>query len=168
MGGATLMAAQAAGRVGAGLVSLATRPEHLPAVLARCPEVMASGISSGQDLEPMLARASVIVVGPGLGQAAWSEQVLRAVLATDKLLVVDADALNLIARGIANHCHRDNWIITPHPGEAARLLGLSTADGGSHPGHGGCVERNCRWAHRTRSWTGFRCRFRRVCSCRGG
>ncbi len=126
MGGATLMAAQAAGRAGAGLVSLATRPEHVPAVLARCPEVMARGVGSGQDLEPLLDRADVIVIGPGLGQAAWSEQVLRAVLATDKPLIVDADALNLIAAGSANHCHRDNWIITPHPGEASRLLGQAT------------------------------------------
>jgi len=122
-GGAALMAAQAAGRVGAGLVSLATRPEHLAAVLARCPEVMAHGVSSGQDLEPLLAGVDVIVIGPGLGQHAWSEQLLRVVLTSDRQLVVDADALNLISAGAVNHHHRDNWLLTPHPGEAARLLG---------------------------------------------
>lgn len=128
MGGAALMAAQAAGRVGAGLVHAATRPEHLAAVLARCPEVMAHGINSGQDLEPLLEGMDVIVIGPGLGQNAWSEQMLRVVLASDRPLVVDADALNLISAGHANHCYRDNWLLTPHPGEAARLLGSSTSD----------------------------------------
>jgi len=125
-GGAALMAAQAAGRVGAGLVYLATRPEHLAAVLARCPEVMAHGVSSGQDLEPLLAGADIVVVGPGLGQNAWSEQLLRVVLASDRTLVVDADALNLASSGAVNHGYRDNWLLTPHPGEAARLLASTT------------------------------------------
>ncbi|MCF7980648.1 MAG: NAD(P)H-hydrate dehydratase [Pseudomonadales bacterium] len=125
-GGAALMAAQAAGRAGAGLVHLATRPEHLAAVLARCPEVMAHGVNSGQDLEPMLADTDVVVIGPGLGQNAWSEQLLRVVLASDRPLVVDADALNLISTGVANHSHRNNWLLTPHPGEAARLMASTT------------------------------------------
>ena len=124
-GGAALMAAQASGRVGAGLVNLATRPEHLAAVLARCPEVMAHGVNSGQDLEPLLEGMDVIVIGPGLGQHAWSEQMLRVVLASECQLVVDADALNLISAGAVNHHQRDNWLLTPHPGEAARLLGCA-------------------------------------------
>ncbi len=127
MGGAALMASQAACRVGAGLVTLATRPDHLAGILARCPEVMAHGVDSGQDLEPLLADADVVVIGPGLGQNAWSEQLLRVVLSSQKKLVVDADALNLIASGQALDSHNDNWIITPHPGEAARLLQQTTA-----------------------------------------
>lgn len=127
MGGAALMASQAAGRTGAGLVNVATRPEHLSAVLARCPEVMAHAVNSGQDLEPLIEGMDVIVIGPGLGRNAWSEQMLRAVLASDRPLVVDADALNLISAGKANHSHRDDWLLTPHPGEAARLLGVDTA-----------------------------------------
>ncbi len=127
-GGAALMASQAACRVGAGLVSLATRPEHLAGALARCPEVMAHGIESGQDLEPLLDGADVIVIGPGLGQNAWSEQLLRVVISSDKKLVIDADALNLIASGQAPESNHENWIVTPHPGEAARLLGCTTAE----------------------------------------
>lgn len=124
MAGAALMASQAAGRVGAGLVSCATRAEHVPAFAARVPEVMALGVRSGSELQVALARASVVVIGPGLGQAAWGEQLLAEVLRSEKLLVVDADALNLLARRPAQ---RPNWILTPHPGEAARLLGVSTA-----------------------------------------
>jgi len=127
MGGASLMAAQAAARVGAGLVRLATRPEHLSAVLARCPEIMAHGVNSGQDLEPLLEYADVIIIGPGLGQNAWSEQMLRVVLASERPLVMDADALNLLGSGRFNSQRRDNWLLTPHPGEAARLLGETTA-----------------------------------------
>ncbi|MDO3387303.1 NAD(P)H-hydrate dehydratase [Gilvimarinus sp. SDUM040013] len=128
-GGAAIMAAEAAARSGAGLVSLATRPEHVCAALARRPEVMTCGVISGQELEPWLARPSVLVVGPGLGESPWSEQMLQQALATDLPLILDADALNLIAKGrlwTAGKT-RDNWILTPHPGEAATLLGETTA-----------------------------------------
>ena len=128
MGGAALMAAQAAGRTGAGLVSLATRPEYLSAAVVRCPEVMTHGVQSGQDLESVLDRADVIVVGPGLGKNAWSEQMLRAVLASDAKLVIDADALNLISSGRSKLSDHYAGVITPHPGEAARLLGCDTSD----------------------------------------
>jgi NAD(P)H-hydrate epimerase len=128
-GGAALMAAQAAARGGAGLVSLATRPEHVAAMLARQPEVMACGVTSGQELEPWLERPTVLVVGPGLGQSPWSEQMLQQALATQLPLVLDADALNIIAQGRLwpEGKTRDNWLLTPHPGEAARLLGGTTA-----------------------------------------
>ncbi|MDO3381083.1 NAD(P)H-hydrate dehydratase [Gilvimarinus algae] len=128
-GGAAIMAAEAAARTGAGLVSLATRPEHVGAALARRPEIMSCGVISGQELEPWLARPSVLVVGPGLGESPWSEQMLQQALATDLPLVLDADALNLIAAGRLwrEGARRDNWILTPHPGEAARLLASTTA-----------------------------------------
>lgn len=123
-GGAALMAAEAAARGGAGLVSLATRPEHITASLSRCPEVMVCGVATGQALEPWLTRPTVLVVGPGLGQAAWGEQMLQQALKTGLPLVLDADALNLMSRPeFLQHCpKRDNWLLTPHPGEAARLL----------------------------------------------
>ncbi|BFM21882.1 NAD(P)H-hydrate dehydratase [Gilvimarinus japonicus] len=129
-GGAAMMTAEAAARGGAGLVSLATRPEHVAAMLARQPEVMACGVISGQELEPWLARPTVLVVGPGLGQSPWSEQMLQQALATDLPLVLDADALNLIAKGRLWPAGktRDNWLLTPHPGEAARLLGCESAE----------------------------------------
>lgn len=128
-GGAALMAAEAAARTGAGLVSIATRPEHIPAILARRPEVMACGVVSGQELEPWLARPTVLVVGPGLGRSPWSEQMLQQAVKTGLPLVLDADALNILAAGrvIPAGVKRDNWLLTPHPGEAARLLQTDTA-----------------------------------------
>jgi NAD(P)H-hydrate epimerase len=126
MAGAALMASMAAGRVGAGLVSCATRAEHVPALVTRVPEVMTLGVRSGLELQAALERASVIVIGPGLGRAAWGGQLLAQVLRADKPLVVDADALNLLAAGELRQ--RSNWILTPHPGEAATLLKITNAD----------------------------------------
>jgi ADP-dependent NAD(P)H-hydrate dehydratase / NAD(P)H-hydrate epimerase len=132
MAGAASMAAEAALRCGAGLVRVATRPEHCPAIIARTPEVMTAAIESGDDLEAHVASADIIVVGPGLGQGEWSRFILRFVLDSNKPLIVDADALNLIAsegfgEGLAQGLQRENWVLTPHPGEAARLLGVSNA-----------------------------------------
>jgi NAD(P)H-hydrate epimerase len=76
----------------------------------------------------MLAAADVIVVGPGLGQSPWSIELLQHALASGKPLVLDADGLNLLASGALGEIGRtDNWILTPHPGEAARLLSCTTA-----------------------------------------
>lgn len=133
MAGAAAMAAQAAGRLGAGLVSCATRPEHVAALVARCPEVMAHGVDARGALEPLLRRADVIVVGPGLGRAAWGEQLLQCVCefsaANAVRLVVDADALNILAeRRVVASPFSAQWVLTPHPGEAARLLQCGNAD----------------------------------------
>ena len=128
MAGAALMAAEAAGRCGAGLVSAATRAIHVPALLSRRPEVMAHGVEARGELDPLLERATAAAVGPGLGQNAWSEQMLQNALDSSLPLVVDADALNLLARRCAGEPpQRGNWILTPHPGEAARLLDSDTA-----------------------------------------
>ena len=129
LGGAVVMAAEAAARCGAGLVSAATRAEHVVALLARRPEVMVRGVTGGNDLQVMLDKPGAIAIGPGLGNSPWSEQLLQRVTETDLPLVVDADALNLLARGrVLENPSRSNWILTPHPGEAARLLQCSTAD----------------------------------------
>ena len=132
MGGAAIMAAQAAGRTGAGLVSLATRAEHVTAALTRAPEIMVHGVRSGHDLAVLIERASVVVIGPGLGQNAWGEQLLMAVLdnggSDKKPLVMDADALNLLViNGKLDGSKHSNWLLTPHPGEAARLLETSVS-----------------------------------------
>ncbi|HUH39210.1 MAG TPA: NAD(P)H-hydrate dehydratase [Spongiibacteraceae bacterium] len=128
MAGAAVLAATAAARVGTGLVSCATRPEHVPALVARVPEVMAHGVDHGNGLAPLLARASVVVVGPGLGREPWAQQLLLQALKSGLPAVVDADALNLLSeRPRWLGAPPANWIITPHPGEAARLLGCSTA-----------------------------------------
>jgi len=124
MSGAARLAAQAAARCGAGLVSVATRAAHAPLLDAGCPELMVHAVEQAAGLAPLLARATLVVAGPGLGQDAWSQQLLGRVLDSDLPLVLDADALNLLAR---DPLRRDDWILTPHPGEAARLLGESGA-----------------------------------------
>ncbi|WP_459206856.1 NAD(P)H-hydrate dehydratase [Pseudomonas sp. MLB6B] len=123
-GGSVLLSAEAALRCGAGLVSVATRPEHVPASLARLPEAMCLGVHSANQLVDVLERATVLVVGPGLGQAAWGRSLLSVVARSEQMQVWDADALNLLA----SHplALRAGSILTPHPGEAARLLGIST------------------------------------------
>lgn len=127
--GAAAMAGEACARMGAGLTSVATRPEHVAAIVARCPELMVAGVNSGQSLEPLLAKPSVLIVGPGLGQTPWSEQMLQQAAKTQLPMIVDADALNLLAgERLLNNVKRDNWILTPHPGEAARLLNCSIAE----------------------------------------
>jgi NAD(P)H-hydrate epimerase len=124
MTGAVRMAAEAAARSGAGLVSVATRPEHAAAIAAVRPELMCHGVDGAAQLHPLLERATVVAIGPGLGQSPWAQRLLGQVLDADLPLVVDADALNLLAREPHN---RGRWVITPHPGEAARLLGTAAA-----------------------------------------
>jgi len=119
-GGAVCLAGLAALRAGAGLVSIATRPEYCFAIAGSHPELMCQGIKEIKEIEPLLERASVIAIGPGLGMNAWGESLLIRVLQSPLPLVVDADALNWLAKKPQS---RDNWILTPHPGEAARLLG---------------------------------------------
>ncbi|MBA1146997.1 NAD(P)H-hydrate dehydratase [Ectothiorhodospiraceae bacterium WFHF3C12] len=125
MGGALRMAAEAAGRCGAGLVSVATRERHCGPMLAARPEVMAHAVTAAADLDVPMARASVVVIGPGLGQDDWGRGLWERCLTFDGPLVVDADALNLLA---AVPRRRERWVITPHPGEAGRLLELGTGD----------------------------------------
>jgi NAD(P)H-hydrate epimerase len=118
------MAGEAALRMGAGLVSLATYPTHAPLVALHRPELMGHGIETGADLAVLFERADAILLGPGLGQGDWGQRLFDACLASGKPLVLDADGLNLLAR---NPSWLPQAIITPHPGEAARLLGISTA-----------------------------------------
>jgi NAD(P)H-hydrate epimerase len=125
LGGAILLSAQSALRSGAGMVSVATRGEHVPAALARIPEAMVLGTSSANQLMELLQKVSVLVVGPGLGQAAWGRSLLSVAANAPLPQVWDADALNMLAEERV-HLPK-NCVITPHPGEAARLLGLSTA-----------------------------------------
>jgi NAD(P)H-hydrate epimerase len=123
--GAARLAAEAAGRVGAGLVSVATREDHAALFNLARPELMCHGVESRESLQALLARATVIAIGPGLGRSDWARELFEAVLATELLLVVDADGLNLLAE---RPTRRENWILTPHPGEAARLLGVTSAE----------------------------------------
>ncbi|HSG62666.1 MAG TPA: NAD(P)H-hydrate dehydratase, partial [Pseudomonadales bacterium] len=117
--GAARMAAEAAARVGAGLVSIATRQSHACMLSTIRPEIMAHGVETLDELMPLIRRATVIAIGPGLGQSEWAKLLFARVLESDLPLVLDADALNLLA---AEDHALQNWVITPHPGEAARLL----------------------------------------------
>ena len=124
MPGAVRLAGEAALRAGAGLVSIATHPSHASLAVASRPELMPHGIAEAGELEPLLERASVIAFGPGLGRSDWAEDLFRYVAELSLPAVWDADALNFLAEepGVADH-----RVITPHPGEAARLLGIDTA-----------------------------------------
>jgi NAD(P)H-hydrate epimerase len=124
MAGAPRMAAEAAARIGAGLVSVATRAAHASILGVARPELMVHPIEAPAELQPLLDRATVIAIGPGLGRTVWGRAMLSRVLESELPKVVDADALNLLA---ADPAHRDDWVLTPHPGEAARLLGVDTA-----------------------------------------
>jgi hydroxyethylthiazole kinase-like uncharacterized protein yjeF len=128
-GGAVALTSEAALRTGAGLVSVATRAEHVAMLLARRPELMVRGVEARAgvelaDFNALCNSASVLAIGPGLGKGAWGRAMLAAALAANKPLVVDADALNLIAD--SPRPLRDA-IMTPHPGEAGRLLGITAA-----------------------------------------
>lgn len=128
MPGAARLAAEAALCAGAGLVTVASLPEHLAPIVGARPELMFRAIRSAADLAPALAAADVVAVGPGLGREPWAQEVLDAVLGArvaGQRLVVDADALNLLAASGATQARAD-WVLTPHPGEAARLLGCTT------------------------------------------
>jgi len=124
MAGAARLAAEAALRCGAGLVHAAVAPASVSAVMAGRPEIMCRGVDQPEELADWVELADVIVVGPGLGRDARAETLCRAVLTSRKPLVVDADALHFVPEHPGRH---DNWVLTPHPGEAARLLGRTTA-----------------------------------------
>jgi len=124
MVGAVRLAGEAALRSGAGLVSLATRPEHAVELAAASPELMCHGVTTVLELKALLKTATVLLVGPGLGRSAWAQSLLAAVFEASQPLVIDADALNLLAR---EPVMGDNRVLTPHPGEAARLLKTDSA-----------------------------------------
>lgn len=169
MGGAPLMAAEAALRTGTGLVTVLARPQHHAAMLARRPELMLGDGDDPESCKALLNRADAVVLGPGLGREAWGEKLFHLALATGKPTLVDADGLRWLAQkppsrpptgsipqqGVASvssptgksdpasrpaparlaegsvaediRSAGSNLVITPHPGEAAQLLGISTA-----------------------------------------
>ena len=126
MAGAARLAGEAALRAGAGLVSIATRAEHVFALNAARPELMVRAVDGPQSLTPLLERASVLALGPGLGQAAWGHALWLTALDAEKPLVLDADGLNLLVA--EPRVFSAPTVLTPHPGEAARLLGVATAE----------------------------------------
>ncbi|KGJ88169.1 bifunctional ADP-dependent NAD(P)H-hydrate dehydratase/NAD(P)H-hydrate epimerase [Thalassotalea sp. ND16A] len=124
MPGAARLASEAALRAGAGLVAVACHRENQVIITATRPELMLADleVSDGTDHQQKLTKVDAVVLGPGLGSNDWAETKFRQALALNKPMVVDADGLNLLAEYPQ---YRDNWVLTPHPGEAARLLNTS-------------------------------------------
>ncbi len=126
--GAARLAGEAALRTGAGLVSVACHPESLLLIGAGRPELMVHAVDSASGLHPLCKRADVIVIGPGLGTDTWARGLLGAVLEQRGPRLFDADALNLLAQEPPSEPLGGECILTPHPAEAARLLGLSLVE----------------------------------------
>lgn len=126
-GGAILMAAQAAAKVGVGRFTIITRDSHVAPFLTQFPEAMVRSIDDPEstEFESLLLLANAIVIGPGLGLSSWGKGLLEACLGATCPVIIDADGLNHLA---ANKTQNDNWILTPHPGEAARLLACETSE----------------------------------------
>ncbi|MCK8047195.1 NAD(P)H-hydrate dehydratase [Shewanella sp. 1CM18E] len=126
MAGAVRLAAEGCLRSGAGLVTVISRPEHQFIISATRPELMFWGCELvDMEVYLKLGWASVLVIGPGLGTNDWGYNLLKAVDLTDKPCVIDADGLNQLKTVPMTG---KNWVLTPHPGEAARLLGITTAE----------------------------------------
>ncbi|WP_404398288.1 NAD(P)H-hydrate dehydratase [Idiomarina loihiensis] len=123
MSGAVILAMQSALRAGAGKVSVACHPQVQSIVASAQPEAMVHGITDTDALKPLLREASAVALGPGLGQSSWSQALFSQVIETDVLKVIDADGLNLLA---SKPVRSSKLLLTPHPGEAARLLQMTT------------------------------------------
>jgi len=120
MSGAARLAAEAALYSGAGLVTVATHPEHTALINAARPELIVYGVSSADELRRLIRAADVVAIGPGLGRSDWARRLMATVMESDsRKRILDADALNLLAQDAVKD---NNWILTPHPGEAATLL----------------------------------------------
>jgi NAD(P)H-hydrate epimerase len=124
MPGAVRLCGEAALRTGAGLVSIATHPEHAALIVASRPELMSHGIHGTDELQALLDKADAVAFGPGLGQTQWAKDAVELLKRDERPAVWDADALNLLAESPE---FVDQRVITPHPGEAGRLLDLTAA-----------------------------------------
>jgi NAD(P)H-hydrate epimerase len=125
MPGAIALCGEAALRCGAGRVSVATHPDHHATIAAARPELMCHAMRAGADLESLLQQASVLVVGPGLGQSDWAKDLFAVAMQADLPMVIDADGLTLLGK---SGIRQGDWVLTPHPGEAGRLLNSSAVE----------------------------------------
>ncbi len=128
--GAARMAGEGAARSGAGLTTIATRAEHAAIIASQRPELMCHGVEDPGSLAPLIERASVVAIGPGLGRNKWGRAMLDTALASVNVpMVIDADGLNLLADSKQGKPGDGrSRILTPHPGEAGRLLGCASGD----------------------------------------
>ena len=131
MPGAIRLASEAALRSGAGLVAVCCHPDNQALVFNGRPELMLAPSSATELVNASaLNKAKVLLLGPGLGQTEWSKSLFELIVGTfvkgnkTENMVIDADGLTMLAK--TNYfCNR--WILTPHPKEAATLLGCDTA-----------------------------------------
>lgn len=127
MPGAVRLVAEGAARIGAGLVTVVTRKAHVVAIVSGRPEILCYGVESSLAiLDSLLASATVVALGSGLGHSTWSTQLYSKIMSSSLPIILDADGLNCLANEAQRLPYRPNWVLTPHPGEAARLLGIST------------------------------------------
>lgn len=126
--GAPVLAGTAALRGGAGLVQLAVDRTILPACLSITPELIGLALPARGLCDELLAaaeKADVIALGPGLGQSAAAKRIVAALIRLAKPMVIDADALNILAAGEAwPRSFKAHAVLTPHPGEMKRLSRL--------------------------------------------
>ena len=119
MMGAVLMAANAAYRAGSGRVKVLTHNNHCSELASYCPELLTLECDEHTQIFDEMADFNVLALGPGMGQSTWAKRLFNQAMQTDRLKVLDADALNLLSKD-KQKC--DHWVLTPHPGEAATLL----------------------------------------------
>lgn len=123
--GAILLSAETALRAGAGVTTVACAELTAATLWLHRPELMALAVRQRADLMPALSAARVVVVGPGLGLGAWAQMLWPTLAQAGSLQVLDADGLSWLAQNPQSHPAR---VMTPHPGEAARLLNCSIVD----------------------------------------
>lgn len=117
--GAPVLAALGALRVGAGLVTIASHKDHLSGLNACHPEIMCHAIDKPTLISELLHKATVVVLGPGLGRSSWSQKVYNQAIKTDLPMVLDGDGLYFLAKKPNRNINR---VLTPHAREAGYLL----------------------------------------------
>lgn len=128
MAGAGILAGRSALRAGAGYVRIITHPDNREVVQSALPEAVFVDAADGGAVADALSASRAVAVGPGLGTGDGARRLLDAVASAGLPTVLDADALTLLAEGEEIDTFAGETVLTPHPGEAARLLGVSTEE----------------------------------------
>lgn len=128
MQGAAFLAGMAALRSGTGIVYILSNSSNQSSFHNFCPEIQWHNFSEIKQLKELLAKSTVLLLGPGLGNDKYSKSLFDEVMQSDLPLVLDADGLNILSEKFNNNFKiRKNWILTPHSQEAAKLLKTDVA-----------------------------------------